>query len=159
MVSPSLTTEIPAMARPSRLILPHQTHHIIQRGNNRQAVFFSEDDRQLFLRWLGEALAAEGCALHAYVLMTNHFHLVITAGGAESIPRLMQSLGRRYVSYVNREYGRTGTLWEGRYKSTIRAMCSSAIAMWNPTRSARSWFPGLKTTRGRAIATTPWVAK
>src|SRR4051812_24284064 len=65
-----LKTEISAMPRPSRLILPHQTHHIVQRGNNRQAVFFSEDDRQLFLRWLGKALAAEGCALHAYVLMT-----------------------------------------------------------------------------------------
>jgi putative transposase len=107
------------MARPTRLILPGQTHHIVQRGNNRQAVFFSDDDRQLFLKWLGEASRTEGCALHAYVLMTNHFHLVITAGGAESIPRLMQSLGRRYVSYVNREYSRTGTLWEGRYKSTI----------------------------------------
>lgn len=107
------------MPRPSRLILPDQAHHIVQRGNNRQAVFFSEDDRQMFLRWLGEALAAEGCALHAYALMTNHFHLVITAGEADSIPRLMQSLGRRYVSHVNREYRRTGTLWEGRYKSTI----------------------------------------
>ncbi len=107
------------MPRPTRLILPGQTHHIVQRGNNRQAVFFSDDDRQFFLKRLGEALGAEGCALHAYVLMTNHFHLVITAGGAESIPRLMQSLGRRYVSHVNREYGRTGTLWEGRYKSTI----------------------------------------
>ncbi|MGF7211991.1 putative transposase [Skermanella aerolata] len=107
------------MPRPTRLILPHQTHHIVQRGNNRQAVFFSEDDRQVFLKWLGEALDAEGCALHAHVLMTNHFHLAITAGGANSIPRLMQSLRRRYVSYVNREYRRTGTLWEGRYKSTI----------------------------------------
>jgi putative transposase len=91
----------------------------VQRGNNRQAVFFSDDDRQFFLTWLGEALAAERCALHAYVLTTNHFHLVITANGADSIPRLMQSLGRRYVSHVNREYRRTGTLWEGRYKSTI----------------------------------------
>ncbi|EWY36728.1 hypothetical protein N825_25745 [Skermanella stibiiresistens SB22] len=107
------------MPRPTRLILPHQTHHIVQRGNNRQAVFFSDDDRLAFLKWLGEAVAAEGCILHAYVLMTNHFHLVITAGGADSIPRLMQSVGRRYVSHVNREYRRTGTLWEGRYKSTI----------------------------------------
>ena len=107
------------MARPTRLILPGQTHHIVQRGNNRQAVFFSDDDRQLFLKWLGEASRTEGCALHAYVLMTNHFHLVLTAGNEESIPRLMQSVGRRYVAHVNRAYGRTGTLWEGRYKSTI----------------------------------------
>ena len=72
------------MPRPNRLILPGQTHHIVQRGNNRQAVFFSDDDRQIFLKWLGEASAAEGCALHAYVLMTNHLHLVITAGEAEA---------------------------------------------------------------------------
>jgi hypothetical protein len=69
------------MARPTGLILAGQTHHIVQRANNRQEVFFSEDDRQFFLKRLGEALEAEGCALHAYVLMTNHFHLVITAGG------------------------------------------------------------------------------
>jgi putative transposase len=105
--------------RPNRLILAGQTHHIVQRGNNRQAVFFTDDDRRAFLKWLGHALDAEGCILHAYVLMTNHFHLVLTAGEAESIPRLMQSLGRRYVAHVNRTYGRTGTLWEGRYKSTI----------------------------------------
>ncbi|UEM06977.1 transposase (plasmid) [Skermanella rosea] len=107
------------MARPTRLILPGQTHHVLQRGNNRQDVFFDDEDRRLFLTWLGEAVAGEGCALHAYVLMGNHFHLVVTAGGEESIPRLMQSVGRRYVAHVNRTRGRTGTLWEGRYKSTI----------------------------------------
>ena len=150
------------MPRPNRLILPGQTHHIVQRGNNRQVVFFSDDDRQIFLKWLGEASAAEGCALHAYVLMTNHFHLVITAGEADSIPRLMQSLGRRYVSHVNREYGRTGTLWEGRYKSTILDSESYVLVCHrygNRTRSARSWFHDPKTTPGRAIATTAWVAK
>lgn len=107
------------MPRPNRLFMPGQTHHVLQRGNNRQAVFFDDEGRRLFRRWLGEAAAAEGCAVHAYVLMTNHFHLLLTAGGAGSIPRLMQSLGRRYVGLVNRTQGRTGTLWEGRYKSAI----------------------------------------
>lgn len=107
------------MPRLARLCLPGQAHHVLQRGNNRQAVFFDDEGRRLFLHWLGEAAAAEGCAVHAYVLMTNHFHLAVTAGGGASIPRMMQSLGRRYVGYVNRTLGRTGTLWEGRYKSTV----------------------------------------
>jgi putative transposase len=107
------------MPRLARLCLPGLSHHVLQRGNNRQAVFFDEEGRRLFLRWLGEAATAEGCAVHAYVLMTNHFHLAVTAGRADSIPRMMQSLGRRYVGYVNRALGRTGTLWEGRYKSTV----------------------------------------
>jgi putative transposase len=99
--------------------MPGQAHHILQRGNNRQAVFFDKEGRRLFLRWAGEAVVAEGCAIHAYLLMTNHFHLAVTAARAGSIPRMMQSLGRRYVGFVNRSLGRTGTLWEGRYKSTI----------------------------------------
>jgi putative transposase len=107
------------MPRPARLSLPGCTHHVLQRGNNRQTVFFDDDGRRQFLRWLGDAAAREGCALHAYVLMTNHFHLMLTAERATSIPRLMQSLGRRYVALVKRTHGRTGTLWEGRYKSTI----------------------------------------
>jgi putative transposase len=107
------------MPRLPRLFVPGQAHHVIQRGNNRQPIFFHDDDRELFLAYLGEALAAEGCALHAYVLMTNHVHLLLSAEAESAIPRLMQSLGRRYVSLVNRAYGRTGTLWEGRYKSTI----------------------------------------
>jgi putative transposase len=107
------------MPRPVRLSMAGQTHHVLQRGNNRQALFFDDEGRRLFLRWLGEAAASEGCALHAYVLMTNHFHLMLTPARAEAIPRLMQSLGRRYVGHVNRAQGRTGTLWEGRYKSTV----------------------------------------
>jgi putative transposase len=107
------------MPRLTRLTMPGQAHHILQRGNNRQAVFFDDEGRRLFLRWLGEAATAEGCAIHAYVLMTNHFHLAVTAANARAIPRMMQSLGRRYVGFVNRSLGRTGTLWEGRYKSTI----------------------------------------
>ena len=107
------------MPRRSRMALAGQAHHLIQRGVDRQAIFFEDRDRIVFLEQLGEALAAEGCALHAYVLMTNHLHLLVTPERAEGIGRLMQSLGRRYVGYVNRCYGRAGTLWQGRFKSTI----------------------------------------
>jgi REP element-mobilizing transposase RayT len=82
-------------------------------------MFFSDADRRFFLSELGDALVAHGCTLHAYVLMTNHIHLLITPTRDEAVGRLMQSLGRRYVGYVNRGYARTGTLWEGRFKSTI----------------------------------------
>ena len=107
------------MAHTTRLSLPGRPHHILQRGNNRQCVFFDDEDRALFLRWLGEAATVQDCAVHAYVLMDNHFHLLMTAGRTESVARVMQSLGRRYVGHVNSARHRTGTLWEGRYKSTI----------------------------------------
>jgi putative transposase len=102
-----------------RIVLAGQAHHIIQRGNNRQAIFFTDEDRRVFLDKLGEALGKEGCALHAYVLMTNHIHLLITPETDDGIGRLLQSVGRGYVGYVNRTYRRSGTLFEGRFKSTI----------------------------------------
>jgi putative transposase len=105
------------MPRLGRYFLPDQPLHVIQRGNNRQAVFFADDDYALYRRWLAEAAASNGCAVHAYVLMTNHVHLLVTPAHAESLPRTMQSLGRRYVRYVNGVYRRTGTLWEGRYRA------------------------------------------
>ena len=107
------------MPRPQRLALAGQAHHLIQRGVDRQAIFFEDRDRIVFLEHLAVALEAEDCALHAYVLMTNHVHLMVTPARTEGIGRLMQSLGRRHVGYINRRYGRTGTLWEGRFKSTI----------------------------------------
>jgi putative transposase len=102
-----------------RIVLAGHAHHIVQRGNNRQAIFFADQDRRVFLGKLGEALAKEGGALHAYVLMTNHIHLLVTPETDEGIGRLLQSVGRSYVGYVNRMYRRTGTLFEGRFKSTI----------------------------------------
>lgn len=107
------------MPRHPRIFVAGQAQHVIQRGNNRGAIFFEDSDRRLYLEWLGEALADQDCALHAYVLMSNHVHLLITSTRPEAIPKVLQSLGRRYVRYVNRTYARTGTLWEGRYKSTI----------------------------------------
>jgi putative transposase len=105
------------MARLGRYFLPDQPLHVIQRGNNRGAVFFAEADYGLYRKWLGEAAAANACAVHAYVLMTNHVHLLVTPAHANSLPRTMQTLGRRYVRYVNAAYRRSGTLWEGRYRA------------------------------------------
>jgi putative transposase len=112
--SPSLA---PAMPRPRRLDLPGIPQHVIQRGNDRGACFFWEADHARYLGLLRELAAREGCAVHAYVLMTNHVHLLLTPAVSGAIARLMQSLGRRYVRYVNDNYERTGTLWEGRYKA------------------------------------------
>ncbi len=105
------------MARLGRFFLPDQPQHVIQRGNNRQPVFFTRDDYRRYRDWLAEAAARHDCAVHAYVLMTNHVHLLVTPGEADGLPRLMQSLGRRYVRHVNAARGRTGTLWEGRYRA------------------------------------------
>ena len=105
------------MARLGRYFLPDQPLHVIQRGNNRQAIFFGDVDYAQFRTFLAEAADAYGCAIHAYVLMTNHIHLLITPNRETSVPRMMQSLGRRYVRKVNDVYQRTGTLWEGRYRA------------------------------------------
>ncbi len=107
------------MARLPRLTLPDYPHHVIQRGNNRQAIFLSRDDREFFLTLLAEHAIAQQVAIHAYVLMDNHFHLLATPRTAEGLPRMMQAVGRRYVRYFNDRNQRSGTLWEGRYKSTI----------------------------------------
>jgi putative transposase len=105
------------MARLGRYFLPDQPLHVIQRGNNREPVFFADKDYQRYREWLAEAAAKNGCAIHGYVLMTNHVHLLVTPRAAGSVPRTMQSLGRRYVGYVNAAYRRSGTLWEGRYRA------------------------------------------
>src|SRR5580658_287164 len=105
------------MARLSRYFVRDQPLHVIQRGNNRSAIFFGNDDYARYRSWLTDAAAEYGCAVHAYVLMTNHVHLLVTPTSAESLPRTIQSLGRRYVRHVNTVYRRTGTLWEGRYRA------------------------------------------
>ena len=105
------------MPRRTRLALPNVPLHLIQRGNNRQACFFADEDYRLYLDWLGEHAGKTGCRVHAYVLMTNHVHLLVSADKAESAGALMKALGQRYVQYVNRAYRRSGTLWEGRFRS------------------------------------------
>lgn len=105
------------MPRSLRLNLPGVTQHVVQRGNDRRPCFFTEIDYIRYLQDLHEIARREGCALHAYVLMTNHVHLLMTPAGAGRVGRTMQALGRRYVRYINDRYCRTGTLWEGRYKA------------------------------------------
>lgn len=107
------------MARLPRLTLAGYTHHIIQRGNNRQAVFLSDDDRLRWLALLREYSVQHRVAIHAYVLMDNHIHLLVTSEDAEGVPKMMQAIGRRYARYFNDTHDRSGTLWEGRYRSTL----------------------------------------
>ena len=107
------------MARLPRLTLPGYPHHVIQRGNNRQAIFSSPADYQTLLDLLRINAERFGVAIHAWVLMTNHFHLLATPQTADALPQMMQAVGRSYVRYFNDLQGRTGTLWEGRYKSTL----------------------------------------
>lgn len=105
------------MPRKPRFFLPSTPVHAIQRGNNRQAIFFYETDYKCYLNWLKLAAEKYNFQIHAYVLMTNHVHLLITPGDKGSLSRLFQYVGRYYVTYINNCYGRTGTLWEGRYKA------------------------------------------
>ena len=107
------------MARQPRLTAPGYPHHVIQRGNNRQPIFLDDVDRRLFLDTLCTQAREHGVAVHAYVLMDNHVHLLLTPDTAEGLPKLMQALGRSYVRAFNARHGRTGTLWEGRYRSTV----------------------------------------
>jgi putative transposase len=107
------------MARLPRLVVPHQPHHIIQTGIDRQVVFRDEDDYRAFLRWLREAARQFKLALHAYVLMPDHLHLLATPADATGLGRAMQWVGRQYVPYFNSRYSRAGTLWQGRYKATV----------------------------------------
>lgn len=99
--------------------LPGVPQHVVQRGNNRLPCFLDDGDRRRYLQLLRDALPREGCLLHAYVLMDNHVHLLLTPSAADSVARLMQRLGRNYVGLFNARHGRTGTLWEGRYKACL----------------------------------------
>ena len=107
------------MARQPRLDLPDIPQHVVQRGNNRLPCFLDDDDRQRYLTLLREALLDTGCKLHAYVLMDNHVHLLVSPPATGAIGRLMQKLGRGYVGQFNARHRRTGTLWEGRYKASL----------------------------------------
>ena len=107
------------MARLPRLTVPGYPHHLIQRGNNRQAIVTTTRDYEMLLSLLADNAAKFGVALHAYVVMSNHFHLVATPEAADSIPSMMQAVGRRYVRHFNDSQGRTGTLWEGRYRCAV----------------------------------------
>ena len=107
------------MARLPRICLPGISQHVIQRGNNRQVCFASDEDFAAYAHWLHEYSIKYHVAVHAWVFMTNHVHILMTAETNDGISKLMQSLGRRYVRYFNYTYKRTGTLWEGRFKSCV----------------------------------------
>jgi putative transposase len=135
------------MPRSPRLYLPGFPLHVIQRGNNRLPCFFSNDDCAAYLDWLRRAAEKLDCAIHAYVLMTNHVHILLTPPRAGAVSALMQSLGRRYVHYVNRVYRRSGTLWEGRFRACIvhaeqyLLQCMRYIEL-NPVRAGMVDQPG-----------------
>ena len=107
------------MARLPRFDLPGIAQHVIQRGNDRQPCFAAEEDYLHYLQELDEAAMRFGCAIHAYVLMTNHVHLLVTPVETGAVSRMMQALGRRYVACFNARYRRTGMLWEGRFKAGL----------------------------------------
>jgi putative transposase len=107
------------MPRRARLRFAGIPLHIIQRGNNRAACFYNDDDCLFYLHHLGEFARKFECAIHAYVLMTNHVHLLLTPRKAAGASLLMKHLGQRYVQYVNKTYRRSGTLWEGRFRSSL----------------------------------------
>lgn len=121
--------------------------HVIARGIDRQAVFFQTQDYTLYLRALREAAVNSRCRLHAYVLMTNHVHLLVTPEREHSLPLMMQAMGRNYVQRLNARYQRTGTLWEGRYKASLvqtdhyLLACQRYIEL-NPVRAAMVAAPG-----------------
>jgi putative transposase len=117
MASPSFGES--AVARQPRLDFPGVPQHVVQRGNNRQPCFVAEEDYARYREDLHEAAAHCGCSIHAYVLMTNHAHLLVTGAATGAVSRMMQRLGRRYVAGFNASYRRTGTLWEGRFKSSL----------------------------------------
>lgn len=128
------------MPRRARLAVPGIPWHIIQRGNNRSACFYAEDDYRRYLETLTEMASRYGCSVHAYVLMTNHVHLLLTPTREDSASLLMKHLGQRYVQYINRQYRRSGTLWEGRFRSCLAQKEEYVIACYryielNPVRA------------------------
>ena len=128
------------MPRRARLGIAGIPWHVIQRGHNRAACFFADRDYRVYLDCLHELARRFGCAVHAYVLMTNHVHLLLTPTRENGVALLMKHLGQRYVQYVNRTYGRSGTLWEGRYRSCLTQSENYVLACYryielNPVRA------------------------
>jgi len=134
------------MARQPRLIVPEQPHHVIQRGNNRQVIFREEADYQRFLVWLKEGARFYDVAIHSYVLMPNHLHLLATPSDATGLALMMQKVGRLYVPWFNLKYERSGGLFEGRFRTSLIdsdryfMTCSRYIEL-NPVRAQLTVAP------------------
>lgn len=135
------------MARLSRLVIPNQPHHIIQQGNNQQSIFCDTADYLIFINWLREASRQFKVAIHAYVLMANHLHILASPSDMDGMSKMMQWIGRHYVPYFNQKYSRSGTLWQGRFKATVIdpesyfMMCCIYIES-NPVRVGLVGLPG-----------------
>ncbi len=135
------------MPRKPRFFLPDISVHIVQRGHSCEPVFFENDDYQAYLGWLKEAADRYCCDIHAYVLMSNHIHILATPREKQSISRMMQYVGRRYVPYINQTYGTSGSLWEGRFKASLISdedyllTCMRYIEL-NPLRASMVKSPG-----------------
>lgn len=162
------------MARLPRLSLAGQVHHVLQRGNNRQAIFNGDDDQALMLELLAQQARQHRVALHAYVLMPNHFHLLATPQDEGGLSRWMQAVGRAYVRRFNQVHGRSGTLWEGRYRSTVlqaerHLLACMAYFDLNPVRaglaaapadypwSSHAHYAGLRHTTGLVLPSAYWA--
>ena len=135
------------MARLPRFVLPGHPQHVIIRGNNRDPIFFADGDYRYYLDKLRDASVKHECGIHAYVLMTNHVHLLATPNREESIAKMVQMLGRYYVQYFNHAYRRSGTLWEGRYKASLLDSETYALTCYryielNPVRAEMVGHPG-----------------
>lgn len=135
------------MARLSRFVSVGHPQHVIIRGNNRDPIFYTDEDYRFYLGKLLDASRKHQCDIHAYVLMTNHVHLLITPHKEDGISKAMQMLGRYYVQYFNHTYNRTGTLWEGRYKASLIDSEAFALTCYryielNPVRADMVGHPG-----------------
>lgn len=135
------------MARLPRLYVEGCSQHVVQRGNNRAVCFYCDADYAFYLQKLKEASEKYCVSVHAFVLMTNHIHLLVTPTDESGVSRMMQSLGRNYVRYINLMYQRTGTLWEGRFKSSLVAsdhyfFVVSRYIELNPVRAGMVGLPG-----------------
>lgn len=134
------------MPRRARLLLPGVPLHLIQRGNNRSACFYAEEDYLFYLDNLKLQAEQHGCAVHAWCLMTNHVHLLVTPSKPESASLMMKGLGQRFVQYINRTYDRSGTLWEGRFRSCLLQQEDYVLACYryiemNPVRAGMVEHP------------------
>lgn len=162
------------MARLPRLSIPGYVHHVMQRGNNRQAIFLDRDDYEFMLELVEEQACACRVSVHAYVLMPDHFHLLLTPEAEGGVAQMLQAVGRRYVQAFNRRHGRAGTLWDGRYRSTIIqdawVLPSMVFLDLNPVRSglvqqaqdyawsSSLYWMGLRSDVGWLVAPTQYWA-
>jgi putative transposase len=135
------------MPRKPRFVIPGVPVHIVQRGHSREPVFFEDSDYLAYWRWVKEGAARYRVSIHAYVLMTNHIHILATPEETTGVSRMMQYIGRHYVPYINYTYGTSGSIWEGRYKASLvhdeeyLLTCMRYIEL-NPVRANMVRAPG-----------------